>query len=84
MIINMKVRLTTEHPTSSYGIPVFVVGREPLDYADGIKAARKQLGVNTWELGRLLGISGRTVEGYEQGRIMPSKPVLLLLQQILK
>lgn len=77
------MRLTTEHPQSSYGIPVFVDGAgQPLDYADGLRRLRREKGWNTTKLAELLGVSRRTVEGWEQGR-MPSKTALLLLQQIL-
>jgi predicted transcriptional regulator len=77
------MRLTTDHPQSSYGIPVFVDGTgEVYDYADGFQRVRHEKGWNTTKLAEILGVSRRTVEGWEQGR-MPSKTALLLLQQIL-
>lgn len=41
--------------------------------------ARKTLGLNTSDFGALLGVSGRTVENWEQGRRSPGAPVMLLL-----
>jgi len=77
------IRLTADHAQSSYGIPVFVDDtNQPLDYADGFQRLRHEKGWNTTKLAELLGVSARTVEGWEQGR-MPAKTVLLLLQQIL-
>ena len=75
--------LTTDHPQSSYGIPVFVDGAgQVLDYADGFRKLRRLWDWNTARLAEELGVSRRTVEGWEQGR-MPSKTALLLLQKIL-
>ncbi len=70
------IKLTTNHPSSSYNIPVFVGGdNNPLDYADGIKMLRKIKKWSTGELAEQLGVSKRTVENWEQGR-MP-KPIAL-------
>lgn len=73
------MRITTEHPSSSYGLPVILTdGGEPLDYADGIRAIRAARGWSTDDLARRCGVSRRTVEGWEQGRL-PSAPALLAL-----
>jgi DNA-binding XRE family transcriptional regulator len=48
-----------------------------------IRIARASLGLNTADFGARIGVSGRTVEGYEQGVRMPPKSVLMLIQQIL-
>ncbi len=78
------MKLTTDHPQSSYNIPIFVDNdNNTLDYADGVKAVRKALGLNTAQLGAELGVSGRTVEDWEQGRYTPSKPVLRLLTMMI-
>lgn len=53
------------------------------DYSALFKSARQAMGLNTAKMGEVLGISGRTVEGIEQGR-PPPKPVLFLLQEILR
>lgn len=77
------LRLTTDHPASSYGVPVFVDDENnPLDYAPAIKQIRADNGWSTTDLAEMLGKSRRTVEGWEQGR-MPDKTALLLLMRLL-
>lgn len=46
---------------------------------EGLRRARRALGLTARELGPLLGVSGRTVEGWEQGRRVPPRSALLLL-----
>jgi len=79
------MKLTTKHPSSSYNIPVFVDGdNNPLDYADGIKQFRKLKGFKTAsDLAERLGVSTRTVEGWEQGR-MPSQVALKFMMELLE
>jgi DNA-binding XRE family transcriptional regulator len=81
-IARNKIELTTDHPTSSYNIPVFVEAGKVIDYPDGIKAIRREKGWSTRDLGQLVGVSPRTVEGWEAGR-MPSVIALRMLQKIL-
>lgn len=77
------MKLTTDHPASSYGVPVFVDDdNNPLDYADGLRQLRKERGWSTADLAEHVGASSRTVEGWEQGR-MPNKASLILLSKIL-
>jgi len=80
----MKLTLTTDHATSSYGIPVFVDQdtNQPLDYAQGVRLLRRSLGLSVRDLAGHCGVSPRTVEGWEQGRL-PSKPALLLMSRLL-
>jgi len=79
------MRLTTAHPQSSYNIPIFVDDKNnPVDYATGIRHIRHQAGLNTTDFGALIGVSGRTVEDYEQGRYIPSRAVLLLVGENFK
>jgi len=80
----MKPTPTIAHSTSSYGIPVFVDRdtNQPLDYAQGVRLLRRSLGLSVWELAEHCGVSPRTVEGWEQGRL-PSKPALLLMARLL-
>lgn len=54
------------------------------DYASLIRDVRKRMGLNTREFGVLIGVSGRTIEGWEQGRRNPSKSVLLLIKKIME
>ena len=80
----MKIKLTTETSTSSYGQPMFVIDGDPVDYYRGIKALRKQEGLSTKQLAEICGVSARTVEDWEQGRRSPSKSAMMLLAAWLK
>lgn len=75
----MKIKLTTQASTSSYGQPMFVIDDNAVDYDQGIRAVRSKYGLNTKELGEICGVSSRTVEDWEQIRRIPSKPSMLLL-----
>ncbi len=67
-----RMKITIQHPASSFGVPVILDDSgNPLDYSDGLRRCRYRLKMSTVELGRHFGCSGRTVEGYEQGRIIP-------------
>jgi len=50
---------------------------------DRIRRLRHEHGWSVADLGQLLSVSPRTVEGYEQGRPVPP-PVLKLLEKILE
>lgn len=77
------MRLTTNHSMSSYGVPIFVDNdNNPMDYAPALRQLRKEKGWSVADLADQCGVSARTVEGWEQGR-MPSKPALLILSKIL-
>jgi DNA-binding transcriptional regulator YiaG len=77
------MKLTTEHSASNYGMPVFVddEGRL-LDYHGGLRQLRKSKGWSAADLADQVGVSARTVEGWEQGR-MPSKPALIILSKLI-
>jgi len=81
----MSIKLTTDHTTSSYGVPVFVDEdtNQPLDYARGVRLLRRSFGLSVRDLAEHCGVSPRTVEGWEQGRL-PSKPALLLMVRLLE
>ena len=77
------MRITTDHSASSYGQPVILSdGGKVLDYAEGVKAVRSELGLSTAEFAAKMGTSRRTVEGWEQGRL-PSNTALLLMATFL-
>jgi DNA-binding transcriptional regulator YiaG len=66
------MQVTTNHPASSYGQPVILADDgSVMDYAPGIKAIRAKTGMSTQQLAEAVGVSRRTVEGWEMGR-MPS------------
>jgi DNA-binding XRE family transcriptional regulator len=78
------VKTTIDHPSSSYGIPVILDDRgDVMDYAPGIKAARARLGLTAAQLAEKLGVSERTVNGWEQGR-MPETAALNMLGKLLR
>lgn len=65
----MGMKLTTDHDASRYGVPVFLDGwGNPMEYSRGIRRLRTMKRWNTARFGRACGVSGRTVEGWEQGR----------------
>lgn len=49
--------------------------------SEKIKLIRKESGLNTTDFGAKIGVSGRTVEDWEQGRRNPSSPALLMIEQ---
>lgn len=54
------------------------------DYSSLIRETRKRMRLNAREFGSLIGVSGRTVENWEQGRRKPGKPALLLIKKIME
>ena len=78
------MRITIDHAASSYGVPV-ILGDDGqlLDYAPGIRATRDKLGLTARQLGELCGVSERTVNGWEQGR-MPETAALNMLGKLLR
>jgi len=49
---------------------------------DRVRTLRRKLGMNADAFGELLGVCGRTVENWEQGRNSLRGPALKLLTQI--
>ena len=47
-----------------------------------IRALRKRLGLNCAQFGALVGVSGRTVEDWEQGRRVPGGPAVMIMQML--
>lgn len=54
------------------------------DYASLVRNARKRTGLNTTNFGALIGVSGRTIEDWEQGRRNPGNSSLLLIKKLLR
>jgi DNA-binding XRE family transcriptional regulator len=80
----LVMRVTTDHSASSYGVPVILAdGGEVMDYAPGIKAIREKLSMSTQNLADACGVSCRTVEGWEQGR-MPDAAALNVMSALLR
>lgn len=77
-----RMKVTTSHPSSNYGMPVIIADHGDLvDYATGIKAIREVLGMSTQDLADRCGVSRRTVEGWEQGR-MPTAAALNVMSTL--
>lgn len=77
------MRITIDHASSSYGQPVILDDAgKVMDYAPGIRAARAKLGLTARQLGELCGVSERTVNGWEQGR-MPETAALNMIGKLL-
>lgn len=77
------MKLTTDHSSSSYGVPVFLDGEgNPMDYAPALQQLRKEKGWSTADLAIQVGVSARTVEGWEQGRL-PSNSALIILSKLI-
>lgn len=78
------MRVTIEHSSSSYGVPVILADDgSVMDYAPGIKAVRAKLGLTAAQLAERIGVSERTVNGWEQGR-MPEVAGLNMLGKLLR
>ncbi len=78
------MRITTDHAMSSYGYPVILDDAEyPMDYALGVRLLRTRLGLSTADLASLCGVSPRTVEGWEQGRV-PNVVSLYAMRDLLR
>lgn len=78
------MKITCEHSASSYGMPVILSDDGGImDYGDGIKTLRQKLQLSTGDLAAACGVSRRTVEGWEQGR-MPDAAALNVMAQMLR
>ena len=78
------MKVTTNHPASSYGVPVFLGDDgEPMTYRDGVKALRLRFGWSVAQLGEACHVSGRTVEGWEQGRL-PTTAALNMMGTLIR
>jgi len=76
------IHLTTDHAASSYGRPVFVDEEDGLlEDAEGVRRLRREIGWSRAQMGEEMGVSSRTVEGWEQGRPI-SGPAIRLLRQL--
>ena len=62
------MKITTNHPQSSYGIPVILsrVG-EVMDYAGGLCAVMERLNISPAELATACGVSVATVYNWRSG-----------------
>ncbi len=77
------MQITTNHSASSYGQPVILADDGAvMDYATGVKAVRKKLNMSTAQLAEACGVSRRTVEGWEQGRL-PNAAALNVMADLL-
>lgn len=79
------MRITTEHPSSSYGVPVILDDAgHPMDYALGVKAVRARLGLTAAQLGEMCGKSVQAVNNWEQGRRLIPAESLNVMADLLR
>lgn len=78
------MKITTDHPSSSYGIPVILADDGALmDPGPGLMAVRRKLGLSRAQMGTVLGVSPRTVQAYEQGfRTIPNRHLYDLAERL--
>ena len=55
-----------------------------IESARFVRETRKKSGLNTAKFGEKIGKSGRTVEGWEQGRHVPSQTVIMLIKNVFR
>lgn len=78
------MRVTTDHPSSSYGQPVILDDAGQLmDYPAGIRAIRLLLADTQAEFAARLGVSKRAVESWEGGQRIPSAKTLNAINKFL-
>jgi len=78
------MKITINHSSSSYGQPVILDDTgSVMDYAPGIRLAREKLDLTAGQLAEKLGVSERTVNGWEGGR-MPTTAALNMLGKLIR
>lgn len=77
------MRITCNHSASFYGVPV-ILGDDGdvMDYAPGIKLLRSKLNWDTQRLADTCGVSRRTVEGWESGRMPTAAALNVMAEQL--
>ena len=77
------MKITTDHPTSSYNIPVILDDNgQVMDYAHGIKKIKDKMGMTYEQIAAEIGVSPRTVRSWVYDGRVPPRPVLFLLAKI--
>lgn len=62
-----SIEITTDHPQSSYGVPVCLLNGHPANHSDGIKACMRALGWRIADAAKATGKTARAVQGYRSG-----------------
>lgn len=79
------MKVTIYHEESSYGMPVILDDAGNLMKPEAaFRAARERLRLTNAELAPLLGVSVRTVEGWDLGRPVGSAAALNMLGKLLE
>jgi len=79
----MTITITTDHPQSSYGIPVCLLDGDPVDHGDGIRACMRELGWDRAAASRATGKSMAAIDRYTAGRQVVPAEVWLVLRDAL-
>jgi DNA-binding transcriptional regulator YiaG len=67
--LSHDMKITTNHPASSYGVPVIIDDAgEVMTRSEGVKAVKAKLRINNADLATVCNVSIRTVEGWLQNR----------------
>lgn len=83
MIPRIRIRQAFDMESRIEIPPWIYVNDKRYDFAPGIRAIRELLGLNTRALAKILRVSPRTVEGWEQGR-KPAEIIFYRLETWLK
>jgi len=78
------VQITTDHPESKYGVPIFLDDDgEVMEPGLGFAEARNALGLTAPALARLIGKSPFAIHNWEQGRRKPDTGAIYVLRDML-
>lgn len=78
------MRITTDHPSSSYGQPVILGDSgQVMDYPAGVKAIRVRLADTQAEFAQRLGVSKKAVEAWEYGKNVPNARALNAMAKLI-
>ena len=59
-----RIKITTQHPASKYGVPVCLIDERPVDNVEGLRACLERLDVTQPEAAELLGKSLSAISSY--------------------
>ena len=79
----MTITITTDHPQSSYGIPVCLLDGDPANDRDGIRACMRELGWSRADAALKTGKTKAAIDKYTGGvSPVPAEVWLVLRDQL--